>query len=96
MARLGLNSLILLLLLDLEQQRAVDVRQYASEGDGGADQGVELLVAADGELEVAGGDALDLEILGGVLREGGVSHWIGIRRMGKMCDLLLPARGLRL
>lgn len=66
-ARLGLDGLILLLLLDLEQQRAVDVRQYASEGDGGADQGVQLLVAADGELQVAGRDALDLEVLGGVL-----------------------------
>jgi len=30
--------LALLLLLDLEQQGAVDVWQYAAEGDGGADQ----------------------------------------------------------
>lgn len=45
------------------------MRQYTSEGDGRADQRVELLVAADGELQVAGRDALDLEILGGVLRE---------------------------
>lgn len=66
-ARLGLDGLILLLLLDLEQQRAVDVRQYTSEGDGRADQRVELLITADSELQMAGSDALDLEVLGGVL-----------------------------
>jgi hypothetical protein len=43
------------------------VWQYTSEGDGRADQGVELLITTDGELQVAGCDALDLEILGGVL-----------------------------
>ena len=43
------------------------MRQYASERDGGADQRVELLVAADRELQVAGRDALDLEVLGGIL-----------------------------
>jgi len=58
--------LLALLLLDLEQQGAIDVGQDAAEGDGGADEGVELLVAADGELQVARGDALDLEVLGGV------------------------------
>lgn len=41
--------------------------QDASKGDGGADQGVEFLVSADGELEVARGNALDFEILRGVL-----------------------------
>ena len=40
--------------------------QDAAESDGGADEGVELLIAADGELQVAGRDALDLEVLGGV------------------------------
>lgn len=44
--------------------------QYTSEGDRCTDQRVELLVTADGELQVAGCDALDLEILGGVLRGG--------------------------
>lgn len=43
--------------------------QYTSEGDGRTDQRVELLVTADGELQMAGCDALDLEILGGVLWE---------------------------
>lgn len=41
--------------------------QDTTEGDGGADQGVELLVTADGELQVTRRDTLDLEILGGVL-----------------------------
>lgn len=60
-------SLELLLLLDLEQESAVDVWQDTTEGDGGTDQGVELLVTTDGKLQVAGGDTLDLEILGSVL-----------------------------
>ena len=38
-----------------------------AESDGGPNKGVELLVTADGELEMAGGDALDFEIFGGVL-----------------------------
>ncbi len=66
-SRLCLERGLLLLLLDLEQQRAVDVGQDTAEGDGGADQGIELLVAADGKLQVAGRDALDLEVLRRVL-----------------------------
>lgn len=58
-----------LLLLHLEQQRTIDVWQYAAESDGGADEGVEFFVASDGELEVARGDALDLEVFGGVAGE---------------------------
>jgi hypothetical protein len=37
-------------LLDLEQQRTVDVWQDTTKGNGGADQSVELFVTADGEL----------------------------------------------
>jgi hypothetical protein len=44
--------------------------QDTTEGDGGADQGVKLLVTSDGELQVARRDTLDLEILGRVLRVG--------------------------
>lgn len=43
--------------------------QDTTEGDGGSDEGVKLLVTTDSELEVAGSDALDLEILGGVLKK---------------------------
>ena len=64
---LCLGSLGLLLLLDLEEKGAVDVRKDTSEGDGGADQGVQLFIATDGKLEMAGGDALDLEVLRRVL-----------------------------
>lgn len=64
---LSLNSLVLLLLLNLEEESAVDMRQDTSEGDGGADQSVELLITTDSELQVAGGDTLDFEILGSVL-----------------------------
>lgn len=43
------------------------MRQHTTKGDGGADEGIELFVTSDGQLEMAGGDALDLEILGCVL-----------------------------
>lgn len=41
--------------------------QDTSEGDSGANEGIEFFVTADGKLEMAGSNALDLEILGGVL-----------------------------
>lgn len=41
--------------------------QDTTKCDGGADQGVELFVTTDGELQVAGRDTLDFEILGGIL-----------------------------
>ncbi len=66
-SRLGLYRLVLLLLFDLEEKRAVDVRQDTSEGNGGTNQGIELLVTADGQLEMTGRNALDLEVLRGVL-----------------------------
>ena len=58
--------LALLLLLHLEEERAVDVRQDTTEGDRGVDEGVEFLVTADRELQVSGRDALDFEVLGRV------------------------------
>jgi hypothetical protein len=56
----------LLLLLDLQKQRAIDVWQNTSESDCCADKRVQLLVTANGELKVARRDALDLEILGSI------------------------------
>ena len=44
----------------------MDVRDDSSTGDGCLDQGVQLLVSPDGELEMSGGDPLHLEILTGV------------------------------
>lgn len=70
MGFLGLQGLGLLLLLDLEEEGTVDVRKDTSEGDGGTDEGVELFVTSDSQLEMARGDALHLEVLGGVLRGG--------------------------
>lgn len=69
--QLSLQSLCLLLLLDLEQQSTVDVWQHTTERDGGADESVKLLVATDSELKVARRNTLHLEILGSIL--GGVS-----------------------
>ena len=43
--------------------------QYTTESDCGTDESVELFVATDGKLQMAGCDALDLEILGGVARK---------------------------
>ena len=38
----------------------MDVGDHTTTGDGRLDEGVELLVTTDGELKVAGGDALHL------------------------------------
>lgn len=51
-----------------------------TESDGCADQCIKFFVTADGKLEVARRDALDFEILGGVLQD--VS----------MCDLEIQGR----
>ena len=50
-------------------QRLVDVRDDTAARDGGLDERVELLVAADGELQVARRDTLHLEVLGRIARE---------------------------
>ena len=47
----------------------VDVRDDTTAGDSGFNKRVELFVTADGQLQVAWGDALDLEVLGGVAGE---------------------------
>ncbi len=62
-------DLPLLLLLHLQQQRSVDVGQDTTECDRGPDESVEFLVPTDGELQVAGGDALDFEVLSCVASE---------------------------
>ena len=57
------------LLVGLNDQGLVDVRDHTTAGDGGLDQRVELLVAADGQLQVARGNSLHLEVLAGVSSE---------------------------
>jgi hypothetical protein len=44
----------------------VDVRDDTSACDGRADERVQLLISADGKLQVAGSDTLQLQILRGV------------------------------
>ncbi len=44
----------------------MDVGNDSTTGDGGLDEGVELLVTTDGELKVTGGDTLHLKVLAGV------------------------------
>ena len=45
------------------------MRQHTAKGDRRADQRVEFLVATDGQLQVAGRDALDFEVFGGIAGE---------------------------
>src|SRR5690242_1704224 len=57
------------LLGGLVDQGLVDVRDDTSTRDGALDEGVKLLISADGELKVARGDTLDLQILAGIPSE---------------------------
>ena len=45
------------------------MRDHAAASDGGLDEGVELFVTTDGELQVARGDALHLQVLARVARK---------------------------
>lgn len=63
------GSALAALLLGLLLERLVQIRHDTAVGDGGVDNLVELLVAADGEEEVAGLDALRLLRLGRRARE---------------------------
>lgn len=47
----------------------MDVGDDTSASDGCLDQGVQLFVTSDGELEMSGCDSLDLEVLGGITSE---------------------------
>lgn len=49
--------------------------QDTAKGDGGADEGVEFLVTADGKLQVTRGDTFDLKIFGSILE---VLIWVQI------------------
>merc|ERR1719471_517762 len=60
-ALLGGHSLSL-----LADEGLVDVGDDSTSGNGGLDQGVQLLVSSDGELQMARGDSLHLQVLGGV------------------------------
>ena len=70
-----------------------------TESDGGTDEGVELLITTNGELKVTRGDALDLEVLGGVLFDMISKLALGrsrtVQETWEGIDSLLQARGLR-
>ena len=53
----------------LHNECLVDVGNNTTASDGGLDQSIEFLVTADRELQVAGSDALDLEVLAGIACE---------------------------
>ena len=53
----------------LVDKRLVDVRDDTTTGDGGFDEGVELLVTSDGQKQMSGGDTLHLEILASISSE---------------------------
>ena len=50
----------------LADEGLVDVGDDTTAGNGSLDQGVQLLVSPDGELEMPRGDSLHLQVLGGV------------------------------
>ena len=54
------------LLGGLVDQGLMDVRDYTSTCDGALDEGVELLISTDGQLKVARGDTLNLQILASI------------------------------
>lgn len=45
------------------------MRQDTTKSDGGTNEGIELLITANGKLQMTWCDALDLEVLGGVTRK---------------------------
>jgi len=47
----------------LADERLVDVGDDTTASNGSLDQGVQLLVSSDGQLQMSGGDPLDFEIL---------------------------------
>ena len=49
-----------------QDKSLVNVGNHTTTGNGGLDKGVELLVTADSELQVAGSYAFDLQVLAGV------------------------------
>jgi chromosome condensin MukBEF ATPase and DNA-binding subunit MukB len=93
---LSLGSLALLLLLDLEEEGTVDVGKDTTERDGGPDERVELLVTTDGKLEMSRCNALDLEVLGGVLLREMSADVTHIDREIAACCAITHGKHLRL
>ena len=56
-------SASLQLLLGLDDEGLVDVRDDTTTSNGSLDQGVKLFVSSDSELQVSWGDSLDFKVL---------------------------------
>eukprot|EP00656_Telonema_subtile_P049380 TRINITY_DN6126_c0_g1_i4.p1 TRINITY_DN6126_c0_g1~~TRINITY_DN6126_c0_g1_i4.p1 ORF type:complete len:189 (+),score=7.94 TRINITY_DN6126_c0_g1_i4:325-891(+) len=89
-----------LILLALVDEGLVDVGDHTTTGNGGLDEGIELLVSTNGELKMAWCDALHLEVLGGisgqlehlggeVLKDGGAVHGSGGSNATVLVDAVL-------
>jgi len=63
---LNFANLLVFLLLNLEEESAVDVWQHTTKSNSSLDEGIQLLISADGKLKMARCDTLDLEVFGGV------------------------------
>ena len=50
----------------LKDESLVDVRDHTTASNSGLDQGVELFIASNSELQMSRSNSLHLEILGGV------------------------------
>ena len=50
----------------LADERFVDVRNDTAAGNGGLDEGVQLFVTTDGQLQVPGSDTLHFQIFGSI------------------------------
>ena len=57
------------LLVGLNDQGLVDVRDHTTASDGSLDKSVQLFVTADSQLQVTRGDSLHLEVLASVASE---------------------------
>ena len=61
---LSIHSLeVRLVLLALVNQRLVDVGNHTTSCNGSLDEGVELLISTNGELEMTGSDTLHFKVL---------------------------------
>jgi hypothetical protein len=52
--------------MDYFDQGPVDVRDHTSTSNGTLDEGIQLFISTDGQLKMARGDTLHLQILAGV------------------------------
>jgi hypothetical protein len=52
--------------MDYFDQGPVDVRDHTSTSNGTLDEGIQLFISTDGQLKMARGDTLHLQILTGV------------------------------